>query len=243
MNTTYLKFEIIRTLRNRQSFIFSLIFPLVMFLILGVPNRNTQNFGESGIPAITYYMIGMLSFGAVGAVVAGGMRVAIDRSIGWNRQLRLSPLTPQAYLGTKLVIGYLTALMTIGVLYASGLIFGARMSLVHWVVTTVLILIGLVPFAAIGIWAGHTFSQDAMGPLMGGSMSLFAIAGGSWFPLGTGIIATIGSWTPSYWIVQAGHIGVGGSGWPLKAWLVVLLWTVAFGALAARAYQSDTKRA
>jgi hypothetical protein len=151
MNTTYLKFEIIRTLRNRQSFIFSLIFPLVMFLILGVPNRNTQNFGESGIPAITYYMI--------------------------------------------------------------------------------------------GIWAGHTFSQDAMGPLMGGSMSLFAIAGGSWFPLGTGIIATIGSWTPSYWIVQAGHIGVGGSGWPLKAWLVVLLWTAAFGALAARAYQSDTKRA
>lgn len=243
MNVTYLKFEMLRTLRNRQSFIFSLIFPVLMLLIFGGSNRGVRNFAGSGIPGATYYMIGMLTFGAVGAVIGGGMRIAVDRSIGWNRQLRLSPLTPRAYLSAKVLIGYATAAMTIGLLYLVGISLGARMSAAHWLVTTALILVGLVPFAAIGIWGGHTFKEEAMGPLMGGSMSLFAILGGSWFPLGSGVLATIGSWTPSYWIVQAGHIGVGGAAWSVKGWLVIAAWTAVFTVLAARAYRADTHRA
>lgn len=240
MNATYLRLELLRVLRNRQSFIFSLIFPVVMLLIFGGTNK-TSDLNGTGISAATYYMVGMLSFGTTGAVIAGGMRVAIDRAIGWNRQLRLSPLTPRAYLSTKVVLGYVTAMMTIIVLYATGVILGARMSALHWVEMTVLVLIGLVPFAAIGIWAGHTFKEEAMGPLMGGAMSLFAIVGGSWYPP-TGFMKSIGELTPSYWIVQAGHLGVGGSAWPAKAWLVILGWTVAFGVLAARAYSNDTHR-
>jgi len=243
VNTTYLKYEVLRTLRNRQGFIFSLLFPIVMFFIIAGPNKNETNFGDSGIPAITYYMVGMLTFGAIGAVIAGGMRIAVDRTAGWSRQLRLSPLTPRAYLSTKIVIGYLTALMTIGLLYLAGIGMGARMSFGHWIEMTVLILIGLIPFAAIGIWGGHTFNEDAMGPLMGGSMSLFAIVGGSWFPLGNGVLADIGAYSPSYWIVQAGHIGVGGQAWSAKGWIVVAAWSVVFAALAARAYRRDTRRA
>ncbi|UQX88928.1 ABC transporter permease [Jatrophihabitans telluris] len=241
MNTTYLRLELLRVLRNRQSFIFSLIFPVLMLLIFGAPNRHDDNFGGSGINGATYYMIGMLTFGSVGAVIAGGMRIAVDRAIGWNRQLRLSPLTPRAYLTAKVLVGYVTAGMTIAVLYLVGASLGARMSAVHWLETTALVLIGLVPFAAIGIWAGHTFKEEAMGPLMGGAMSLFAIVGGSWFPV-SGIIGTIGSWTPSYWIVQAGHLGVGGTMWPVKGWVVILAWTLAFSGLATRAYAEDTKR-
>ncbi len=241
MNVTYLRYELLRTLRNRQSFIFSLIFPVVMLLVLGGPNRHDQDFGGSGIPAITYYMIGMLSFGTVGAVIAGGMRIAVDRSIGWNRQLRLSPLSPRAYLSTKIAIGYLTAAMTIGLLYVVGASLGARMTVAHWITVTLLVLIGLVPFAAIGIWAGHTFKEEAMGPLMGGSMALFAIVGGSWFPV-SGVLSTIGSFVPSYWIVQAGHVGVGGGAWSAKGWLVIAAWTAVFAVLAARAYRLDTRR-
>lgn len=242
MNTTYLKYEVLRVLRNRQSFIFSLIFPVVMLLILAGPNRSERNFAGSGIPAVTYYMLGMLTFGAIGAVIGGGMRIAVDRAAGWNRQLRLSPLTPRAYLGAKLTIGYLTALMTIAVVYLVGVSLGASMTVDHWLAVTGLVLVGLVPFAAIGIWAGHTFSEDAMGPIMGGSMSLFAIVGGSWFPVGNGVLGKIGSLVPSYWIVQAGHIGVGGSSWPAKGWLVVAVWAVVFTALASRAYRADTAR-
>ena len=50
---------------------------------------------------------------------------------------------------------------------------------------TVLILIGLVPVRRHRHLDRATCShEDAMGPLMGGAMSLFALLGGSWFPLG-----------------------------------------------------------
>ncbi|MEO6700467.1 MAG: ABC transporter permease [Jatrophihabitantaceae bacterium] len=241
MNTTYLKYEVLRTLRNRQSYIFSLAFPVILFLVFGVSNRNAEGF-PSSITPITYYMVGMLGFGAMGAVVSGGARIASDRSTGWNRQLRLSPLRPRTYLAAKVVVGYLAALHTVAAMYLAGISFGARASLVEWVQMTAFILIGLIPFAALGIWIGHIASVDAMGPIMGGLMSLFALVGGSWYPV-SGTLGKIGSYIPSYWIVQAGHIAVGGSGWSAKGWLVILGWTAVFTVLAAKAFQADTRRA
>jgi ABC-2 type transport system permease protein len=121
MNATYLKYEVVRTLRNRQGFIFSLAFPLVMFFLIAGPNKGDKNFGNSGIPAVTYYMVGLIAFGTIGAVMSGGARISVDRAAGWNRQLRLSPLPPRTYLASKLLIGYLIAGMTIIVLYAAGI--------------------------------------------------------------------------------------------------------------------------
>lgn len=243
MNATYLKYELVRTLRNRQSYIFSVAFPVILFLVIGGSNKNEKNFGGTGIDAVTYYMVGMVSFGVIGAVVGGGARIAVDRATGWNRQLRLSPLKPGVYLGAKLAIGYLTALLTIAVMYIAGISLGAHTTGARWVEMTLLILIALVPFAAIGIWIGHIANEDAMGAIMGGLMSLFALLGGSYFPLGGGVLDKIGSYIPSYWIVQAGHLAVGGSGWSLKGWLVILIWSAVFVVLAMRAYLADTRRA
>jgi ABC-2 type transport system permease protein len=241
MNTTYLRYEVLRTLRNRQGYIFSLAFPVILFLVFGVSNRNATGFPVD-ISPITYYMVGMLGFGAMGAVLAGGARIAVDRSTGWNRQLRLSPLRPAVYLATKVAVGYLTATLTIAAMYIAGISFGARASVTEWVQMTLFILLGLVPFAAIGIWIGHLVREDAMGPVMGGLMSLFALVGGSWYPV-SGVLGQIGSWIPSYWIVQAGHIAVGGNSWSVKGWLVVLGWSAVFTALATRAFLADTGRA
>ncbi|MGI8666911.1 MAG: ABC transporter permease [Jatrophihabitans sp.] len=245
MNSTYVKYELLRTLRNKQSYIFSLAFPVILFLVIGGANKSSgdANFSGTGIDAITYYMVGMLSFGVIGAVVSGGARISVDRSTGWNRQLRLSPLRPGVYLGTKLAIGYLTALLTIAVMYIAGISMGAHTTLTRWVEMTLLILVALVPFAAIGVFIGHIAHQDAMGPIMGGLMSLFALLGGSYFPLGTGVLAHIGSYIPSYWIVQAAHLAVGGHAWSAKGWLVIAGWSIAFLVLAMRAYQADTQRA
>jgi ABC-2 type transport system permease protein len=242
MNTTYLRYEVLRTLRNRQGYIFSLIFPVILFLVFGGSNRNNTAGFPSDIKPITYYMVGMLGFGAMGAVLAGGARIAVDRSTGWNRQLRLSPLRPAAYLATKVAVGYLTATLTIAAMYIAGISFGARATVTEWVEMTLFILLGLVPFAAIGIWIGHLVREDAMGPVMGGLMSLFALVGGSWYPV-TGVLGQIGSWIPSYWIVQAGHIAVGGNSWSVKGWIVVLGWSAVFAALATRAFLADTDRA
>jgi ABC-2 type transport system permease protein len=47
---------------------------------------------------------------------------------------------------------------------------------------------------------------------------------------------------PSYWLVQASHVGIGGSGWGATGWFVVGAWTVVAAAAARRAYTRDTQR-
>ncbi|WP_213030940.1 hypothetical protein, partial [Acinetobacter baumannii] len=103
----------------------------------------------------TYYMVGLLGFGAMGAVISGGARIAVDRASGWNRQLRLTPLQPRVYLAAKVIVGYVSALLSMALMYVCGISFGAHASLVHWVAMTALILVGLAPFAAIGVFVGH----------------------------------------------------------------------------------------
>jgi ABC-2 type transport system permease protein len=104
------------------------------------------------------------------------------------------------------------------------------------------VAVALIPFAALGVWVGHSFNVDAIGPIMGGGMALFAFLGGTWFPV-VGVLKDIGSLLPSYWVVQAGHVGVGGHSWSAKGWTVIAAWTAVAVALAVRAYQADTKRA
>ena len=48
---------------------------------------------------------------------------------------------------------------------------------------TGLILVGLLPFAALGIVFGHLLTPDSIGPVMGGATALLALLGGTWFPL------------------------------------------------------------
>jgi ABC-2 type transport system permease protein len=179
------------------------------------------------------------------AVLSSGARIAAERTIGWNRQLRLTPLSARDYLRTKVMTGYLLALVTIVLLYSAGAIMGVRMPFGSWVHMTFLIIVALIPFAALGVGAGHLLKDDAVGPAMGGSVSLFAFLGGTWFPItGGGFFVNFCQLLPSYWLVQAGHIGLGASNpWSVKAWAVIAAWSVAAIVFATWAYRRDTHRA
>ena len=100
MNPTYLRYELLRTVRNRRFFIFSLGFPLIFFYLIAGSNRH-QELG--GIPFATYYLAGMASFGTMMAMISAGGRIASERQAGWNRQLRLTPLTPRQYFRARLL--------------------------------------------------------------------------------------------------------------------------------------------
>jgi len=48
---------------------------------------------------------------------------------------------------------------------------------------------------------------------IGGGVGLFAFLGGTWFPItGGGLFVSFCQSLPSYWLVQAGHVGLGGRG-------------------------------
>jgi ABC-2 type transport system permease protein len=247
---TYTRLEMVRLLRNRQSLVFSVVVPIIFYFVLAGPNKDNHNFGgtkahPTGLFAPQYYMVGLLAFGTMAAVLSTGARIAAERTIGWNRLLRLTPLSAFGYLRSKVLTGYLMAGIGIVLLYIAGISLGVRLPFSSWVEMTMLVLIALIPFAALGIGIGHLINDDAAGPALGISVSFFAFLGGTWFPItGSGIFVAFCKLLPSFWLVQAGHVGLGGGNpWGLEAWLVIAVWSLAAGALAIWAYRRDTRRA
>ncbi|HEY7208083.1 MAG TPA: ABC transporter permease [Gaiellaceae bacterium] len=243
-STAYVRYELLRTFRNRRFLILSLGFPLVLYFLIAGPNRNEHDIGGTGISAPLYFMVGLAAFGTMNAVVASGARIAAERSVGWNRQLRLTPLSTRVYFRTKVLTAYLMAIVTIVLLYAAGSSLGVRLSAGDWARMTGLILVGLIPFAALGILLGHLLNVDSIGPAIGGVTALLSILGGVWFPIGSsGALHAIALCLPSYWLVQASHVSLGGKSWGATGWLVVAAWSVGLSLLAAYAYRRDTGRA
>jgi ABC-2 type transport system permease protein len=240
---TYTRYELLRALRNRRVIILSLAFPVILYLAIAAPNRNEADFSGTGISIPLYFMVGLAAFATMNAMLASGARIAADRAAGWNRQLRVTPLPPLAYIGTKVLTGYLLAGLCIVVLYVCGAALGVSLPAGRWLAMTGLLLVGLIPFAALGIALGHLLSSDSVGPAVGGLVGVLALLGGTWFPIsGHGFMHVLGQSLPSYWLVQASHAGLGGGGWGTHGWLVMTIWTVALIRVAMRAYQHDTEK-
>ena len=237
---TYLKYEVLRTWRNRRFLVFSLAFPLVLFLAIAGPHRHVR---YDHISFALYYMSGMITWGAMVSVISSGARIAAERQAGWTRQLRITPLPTWSYFSAKIITGYMMAIFTMVVLFAAGTSIGVRLDVTQWFVMVGLLIVGLVPFAVMGIMFGHLLKVDSLGPAIGGVTSLFALFGGSYGALITGgFLFKIVKLIPSYWLVQASHTAVAGGGWPVEGWLVIAGWTLVFSVLAVRVYQRDTKR-
>jgi ABC-2 type transport system permease protein len=241
----YMRFELLRTFRSRRFFYLSLVFPLVMYLLIAGPHRHEHNLDHTGISAPLYFMVGLAAFGAMSAVLSSGGRIASERATGWNRQLRLTPLSTAAYFRAKIVTSYLLASCTLVALYAAGIALGVSMPAGRWLAMTLLVLVGLLPFAALGVLLGQLVSVDSLGPALGGTTALLAFLGGAWFPItGTGFLADVAHELPSYWLVQASRAGLaGGDPWGAQAWAVIAVWAIVLTFLAARAYRRDTMRA
>lgn len=238
----YTRFELRRAFRNRRFFIFSFGFPLVLYFLIAGPQRNTANLAGTGISAPLYYMTGLASFGTMASMISSGARIAAERQAGWTRQLRITPLSTRQYFRAKVVSSYAMAITSLVLLYLAGSSLGVSLAASRWLGMTGLILVGLLPFAALGITVGHLMNVDSIGPLTGGLTAILAFLSGTWFPLTHGFLYDIGQYNPGYWIVQAGHIALHGHGWSSKGWAVIAVWTIVFVILARVAYRRDTQR-
>jgi ABC-2 type transport system permease protein len=237
----YLRFELLRTLRNRRFLVFSLAFPLVLFFVIGGTNKSAI---VAGISFPLYYMTGMAAWGSMTAVISSGARIAAERQVGWTRQMRITPLTPRTYFSSKIISGYMMALFSMIALGLAGTALGVRLDATQWLTMLGLLLVGIIPFAVLGVMLGHLVTVDTLGPTIGGITSLFAVLGGSFSPLATsGVLYDIIRLLPSYWLVQASKgVLAGGNPWPAQAWIVIFVWTAVFTGISIRVYERDTNR-
>ncbi|TCO26478.1 ABC-2 type transport system permease protein [Kribbella steppae] len=244
MNRDYLIFDIRRTLRNRRVLIFSILMPLVLFVIFGV--TLPKDASEGGISAVAYVMVSMAIFGSMSAAMSSGGVIAAERDGGWNRTLRLTPLKPQAYVTTKVILSLLLALPPLLVVFVSGIVFGhVHLSADQWASVALVSWLGALPFAALGLVIGYVAKPDSVQPITGLSTMLIAAFGGLWLPVDQmpSLMKHIAQLTPAYWTGQTSRSALTQSGLDTHALMVVLGWTVVLGIIGLRRFRADTARA
>ena len=240
-SSTYLRYEVLRNFRNWRFLFLSLAFPLVLYFSVASANRHAT---FNGIAFTVYFMAAMTTLGTMASLVSSAVVIAADRSTGWTRQMRITPLTVGTYFGARVLNGYLRAVLTIVLVGLAGTVLGVRLSATQWVTVAGLLLVGLIPFAVLGILLGHLLKADSSAVAMGGIVTLFALLGGVYgFQIATsGPMFQVIKAIPSYWLVQAAKTALGHGSWPAEGWIVIAVWTVVLTALAVFVYQRDTHR-
>jgi ABC-2 type transport system permease protein len=243
MNLTYLRTELVRTFRVPRFYVFTIAMPLLLYVLFSsIYGSDTVQ----GTSVAAWFMINMSVFGAMGAATSAGGRIALERAVGWTRQLRLTPLTGRAYLAGKAVTALVVAIPSLLLLYAAGrLVKHVQLPLSTWAEVFGWTLVGLVPFVALGILLGHLLTGDSLGAVSGGLFTVLALLGGIWFPVDQmpSAMASIARATPSYWLAEAGRAPLTGTTIGTHGLLVLAAWTVVFTVAAVRRYHRDTTRA
>ncbi len=245
-NLTLLRLEIRRLLRNKRTMIFTMIMPIFFYLVFGLTipaGQQKVSVGAHGnVSALI--LISMALYGAILATASGGSMVSIERSEGWSRQLRLTPLTPIAYVVVKSITAMMLGLASLVAVYVVGAITGkAEMPLWVWVASAGCVWIGSLMYAAFGLCMGYLLPTENVMQIQAFAIVLFAFAGGLFFPLDQmpGWYQTVAQFTPLWGLNNIVHA-------PLYAqfhlrWAVnAVAWLAIFLAGAAWGFQRDTKR-
>ena len=117
-NLTLLSIELRRMMRNRRTIIFALVFPAVMFLVFGSGNQGAEKVGDGNVSA--YVMVSMALYGGALIAAATGAGVAVERALGWSRQLRLTPLHPTVYIIVKAFVALVMGAVAIAAVNVVG---------------------------------------------------------------------------------------------------------------------------
>ena len=241
MSFGYLVLELRRAMRSTRFLIFTVAFPVLLFLLyVGI-------FSNGDKAVVGVLMINMTAFGALtGSLFAGG-RVALERSIGWQRQLRLTPLSGPAYLTAKGITAMMLAIPAVVLVpLIGGVVEGVSLDATGWLRVVLGTWLAVIPFALIGLLIGQIGTPETMQPIMSIVMIVMAMLGGIFIPIDTmpGWMLDIAHVLPSYWLGQIGRGAVttdlvSGIG---KAALVLGVWTVVLAFAVTRRYQRDSAR-
>ena len=239
-NLTALKLEVRRVLRNRRTVMFILVFPSVFFFMFGLSAKAQA---QGGAQAVAYIMISMAVYGAMVGTTAGGAAVAVERSLGWSRQLRLTPLRPAAYVAMKVLTAMTLGLIAIVTEYAVGAATGVRLAPHVWVLSGLAGWLGSLVFAAFGLFMGFLLPSENVMQFVGPLLAVLAMFGGLFIPLSalSPTMRTVAHFSPVWGVGVLARAPLVG-GFTSGAILSIVAWTALFGMGAMTLFRRDTAR-
>jgi ABC-2 type transport system permease protein len=241
---TFLALEIRRMFRNRRTMVFTLVVPPALYLLFGGLSDvyRTQSDGRGNVSA--YIMISFAVYGSMIANTSAGASVAVERALGWSRQLRLTPLKPVAYFATKMITAMVESAAAVAVVFAVGALGGATMPAWVWVVSGLVAWIAGLVFAAFGLFLGYLMPSENVMQFIGPILALLALMGGIFVPLSdlSSILQTLAKFTPAYGVGSLARAGLLGTGVDAGAIVNVVIWTALFSVGAVWLFRRDTAR-
>jgi ABC-2 type transport system permease protein len=232
--------ELRRVLRSPRFLVIVVALPIAYFLLFSSLYATGSDAGQ----VVVVLMIDMAAFGAISASLTTGGRVAVERSLGWNRQLRLTPLPGWAYLLAKALVAMLVALPALVPVFVVGALKGVDLPLGSWLAVFLAAWIAVLPFAAIGLLIGSLATQDSAQPLSMVTMLAFSFLGGVLIPAQVlpPTMLAIAHALPSFWMTDIPLEQALDGNVPLDGVAVLVAWFVVIGALAIWRYRRDALR-
>ncbi|MGA8682495.1 MAG: ABC transporter permease [Acidimicrobiales bacterium] len=241
----FLRFEVLRLLRNPRYVAITLGFPVVFYSLFLHSLQPAVHL--AGTTWNTYFMVSMASFGAVVAALnAGGTRLAAERASGWTRQLSVTPLPTWSYIATKIAASMVIALPVICVVEMTGLLIGGvRLGLETWLLLTAVLWAGTLPFVVLGVLVGFVASSETAYPLVTALMFLLSFFGGLFTPVGDmpTVLRHVAAFLPSYHGASLGWAVVAGRAPALRDAGVLCVYALALGLAVNWRHRAEESRA
>jgi ABC-2 type transport system permease protein len=242
----YVYLETKRQLRNVRAMVFTFAVPVVMLLVFGSA-FGSQTDPTTRLQYLVVTTLQMASYGAMTAALSQAFAIVNERSIGWNRQLRVTPLSGWGFMVSKVIAAMAFAAVSIVITMLVATVgLHASLAPLHWFAAGCGIWCGVIPFALIAILIGQFAKPSFAQPLFMVVFMGMAILGGLWFPLSVmpewmGSIARL---LPSYWLNRIGQTGAGatGSSGMAEPAMVLAGWAIVLAAVIVWRYRRDAAR-
>jgi ABC-2 type transport system permease protein len=231
------RMQVLELLRYPAYLVPTLVFPAAFFLVFGRPGGRDE---------ATVEMATFAGFAVIGvAFFQFGVGIAVERSSPWERYLRTLPVAPSTRLAARVFaaapFATAAAAVTFGAALASS---DPSLPASGWLELAAALVLGLVPFALLGIALGYLAPERGALPIANLLYLGLAYAGALWLrperlPDG---VAAVSPYLPTRSFSDAlAGIAVGDAFRP-ASWLRLAGFAAAFGVVAAWAYRRDEGR-
>jgi ABC-2 type transport system permease protein len=222
-----------------------LALPVMFFAFFGLPNAGGQ---IGGVVAGPYFLASYGAY-AMGSMMVFNFGIGVSNERGSKVDLlyRATPLPPLVYMGAKLAVAVLFGLLSLALLFGFGAVAaGVRMEAATWVGLVLRIVLGSIPFVALGFAIGYGSGPNAAPGVANIIYVPLAFASGLFVPIDflPEIVQRVAPFLPTYHYAQLawGAIGAEVSEPPLTSILWLAGFTVIFLSLASRFYFQEERR-
>jgi ABC-2 type transport system permease protein len=242
---TEARHEFLKLMRIPIFAVSTVALPVMFYLLFGVAFAGGE---AGGVGASTYMLATYGTFGVIGAALFGfGVSVAFERGQGWMRLKRVSPMPPQAYFVAKVVTSAAVSALIIGALFILGATLGGvRMPAAQWVSLGCVLILGTLPFSAMGLAFGYLVGPNSAPAMLNLVYLPMAFASGLFIPIHElpAFVQVIAPALPPYHFAQLalGTIGAAEAGSQALHAIALLAFTAFFLAVFAWGFRRDEGR-